>query len=129
MDIDEIKELSKDFYKPKFVINPTTENKRQAVAEARTEITNNIIGSIFDTTATIKANQEILREAGYNISISRLYKFCEEYNITPIKPTARKKKEIVEGYNPELSVRENMKIMGCTLYQVMKAKDLYNSTH
>lgn len=129
MDIEEIKEMSKDFYKPKFVINPTTENKRQAVAEARTEITNNIIGNMFDTTATIKANQEILREAGYNISISRLYKFCEEYNITPIKPTTRKKKEIVEGYNPELSVRENMKVMGCTLYQVMKAKDKYNSTH
>ena len=129
MDLDEIKEISKDFYKPKFVINPTTEDKRKAVADARTDITNTIISNIYDTSATVKANQETLKEAGYNVSISRLYKFCEEFNITPVKPTTRKKKEIKEGYNPNLSIRENMKVMGCTLYQVMKAKDIFNSTH
>lgn len=126
MDIEEIKEMSKDFYKPSFVISSTVEDKRKAVGEARTDITNQLIGEMYDVNATVKANQIVMQEAGYKVSLSRLYKFCEDFNIETVKPSTRQKKAIVEGYNPNLSVRENMKAMNCTMYQVLKAKEAYN---
>ena len=126
MDIEEIKEMSKDFYKPSFVISSTVEDKRKAVGEARTDITNQLIGEMYDVNATVKANQIVMQEAGYKVSLSRLYKFCEDFNIETVKPSTRQKKAIVEGYNSNLSVRENMKVMNCTMYQVLKAKEAYN---
>jgi len=124
MDIEEVKEFN-TFDTPTFVINPTVTDKRQAVGAARRDITNSLIGDMYDTTATVKANQTAMQEAGYSISISRLYEWCTDNNVTPIKPKERKKKGIVEGYNPELSIRENMKVMGCTMYQVQQAKKFY----
>ena len=124
-NVDDIKELTAYYKKPKFVINSTVEDKHKAVAEARTDITNNLIGEMFDTNATVKENLITMQEAGYKVSLSRLYKWCDDFNVKPVKPTTRTKKAVVEGYNPDLSVRENMKVMGCTMYQVLKAKDIY----
>jgi hypothetical protein len=119
--------MSDETSKPSFVINSTVEDKHKAVAEARKDITNNLIGEMYDVTATVKANKITMEEAGYKVSISRLYQWCEDNNVTPIKPTTRTTKPIVEGYNPDLSIRENMKVMGCTMHQVLKAKQSYNA--
>lgn len=129
-DLLKIKEMCSETNKPSFVINSTVSDKRQAVANARKEITNQLIGEMYDVNATVKANQIVMQEAGYKVSLSRLYKFCEDFNIKTVKPSTRHKKAIVEGYNPDLSIRENMKVMGCTMHQVLKAKDLYiSATH
>lgn len=124
-DVEEIKEMN-TFTAPKFVINDTVSDKRNAVAAARKDITDTIIGEMYDCSATVKTNLETLKAAGYSISQTRLYKWCNDYNVKPVKSSTRKKKEIVEGYNPNLSVRENMKVMGCTMYQVLKARDNFN---
>jgi len=123
---EEIKSMVSD-KKPNFIINPTVEDKHQAVAAARKEITNETIGCMFDSTLTIKENQLTMQNAGYTVSISRLYQFCKENNITPEKPKTRTKKTIIEGYNPELSIRKNMKVLGCTMYQVQQAKKNYHN--
>ena len=123
--MEEIKELTVYYKKPTFVINSTVTDKRKAVAEARKDITNSLIGEMFDVTATIKANQITMQEAGYKVSLSRLYKWCEDNNVKPVKSSTRRKKEVINGYNPDLSIRENMKVMNCTMYQVLKAKDIH----
>lgn len=121
--MDKIREMAAD-EKPAFVISSTVTDKHAAVAEARKEITNNLIGSMYDMSATIKANKISMEKAGYKVSLSRLYKWCNEFNVTPVKPIERKKVEI-HGYNPELSIRENMRVMGCTMHQVLRAKKEY----
>lgn len=125
-DIEKIKQMSDDTNKPTFVINSTVDDKHKAVAAARKELTDNMIGELYDVTATIKANKITIEEAGYKVSLSRLYKWCEDYSVVPVKPTTRAKKDVVKGYNPELSIRENMKVMGCTMHQVLKAKKEYS---
>lgn len=124
-DIKTIQGIVKDYKKPTFVINPEVSDKRQAVAKARTEIKDNNIGLYYDTTLTINENLNIMKENGLKISKSRLYKWCGEYGVKPVKSTTRKKKETLYGYNPILSIRENMKAMNCTMYQVQKAKEEY----
>ena len=126
-NIKEIKMLASFYDKPKFVINPEEENKRKAVSKARTEITNNMIGNLYDVNATVKENQTTMAKAGIRVSLSRLYKWCEDNKVTPIKPKERNKKAVLEGYNPSLSVRENMKAMNCTMHQVLKAKKAYTA--
>lgn len=128
-DEEEIKELTCYYKKPNFVINPNVTDKHKAVGEARTDITNKLIGEMYDTTATVKENQSAMIKAGYKVSLRRLYKWCNDFGITPIKPDTRKKKDIIEGYNPNLSIRENMKVMNCTMHQVLKAKSLYIQQH
>jgi len=119
-DLEGIK-LMADGYKPKFVINPNVTDKRKAVGTARKAITDETIGNIYDCSKSIKDNLNDFKAYGVKVSLSRLYKWCEDNGITPTKT-----KEI-KGYNPNLSVRQNMKVMGCTLYQVMKAKQAYNA--
>ena len=119
-NIEKIKTFSEDYKKPTFVINPSVSDKHKAVAHARKEITDNKIGELYDTSKSIKYNLQTLKESGYKVSSTRLYKFVNEYNIST-------KKEIVEGYNPNLSIRENMKLMNCTKYQVEKARKDYLS--
>lgn len=124
-DIEAIKEMAAGYSKPTFVINPEISNKREAVAMARTEITDSKIGLLYDTSLTVKENIDKMQENGYNVSLSRVYKWCEDYSIETVKPATRQKKDIVEGYNPKLSIRENMKVMNCTMYQVQRAKEAY----
>ena len=126
-NMKDIKILASSYKMPKFVINPEEENKRKAVSQARTEITNNMIGDLYDVNATVKENQIAMAKVGMNVSLSRLYKWCEDNKVTPIKPKERTKKAVVEGYNPNLSVRENMKVMNCTMHQVLKAKKAYTA--
>lgn len=118
MDIEEIKTLGENLYKPSFIINSTVEDKRKAVSAARTEITDNKIGELYDTSLSVKKNQEVLNSYGVSVSLSRLYKWTSEHNINT-------KKEIEVAYNPNLSIRENMQAMNCTMYQVLKAKKNY----
>lgn len=125
--MDKIREMAEGLNKPTFVISSTVEDKHAAVAKARREITDSTIGSMFDTTASIQANYTTIKEAGYTISVSRLYKFCKDNHIKPVKSGKRTSKPVVTGYNPTLSVRENMKQMNCTMYAVLKAKKAYSS--
>lgn len=120
-DIDVIREMAEGYKKPTFVINDEVGNKREAVAKARTEITDNKIGLLYDTSKTVSDNIKLMYESGYNVSRSRLYKWCVDYSVKTVK----QKKAVLEGYNPKLSIRENMKIMNCTMYQVQKAKADY----
>ena len=124
--MEEIKELTVYYKKPTFVISSTVTDKHAAVAEARKDITNSIIGELYDVNATVKANQITIQQMGYKVSLSRLYKWCEDFNVQTVKSSTRRKKEVAKGYNPDLSVRENMKAMNCTMYQVLKAKEQYN---
>ena len=71
-----------------------------------------------------------MMENGFKVSTARLYQFCKAYNIQTVKSTTRTKKPVVEGYNPNLSIRENMVAMGgVTMHQVLKAKEEYIKTH
>lgn len=124
-DLDTIREMAEGLTKPTFVINSTVEDKHAAVAQARKEITDSTIGELFDVTAPVQVNYTTIKEAGYTISLSRLYQFCKENNIKPVKSGKRTSKPVITGYNPNLSIRENMKVLGCTMYQVQKAKELY----
>ena len=100
-------------------------DKHAAVAAARRDITNKTIADMFDVSATVKANHKAMIEQGYKISIPRLYKWCNEFNIKPVKPKTRKKIGSIELYNPHLSIRKNMVVMNCTSYQVLKARTAY----
>ena len=119
-DLEKIKTFAGGYIKPTFVINPEVQNKHKAVANARKEITDNKIGELYDTSESIKYNLQILKESGYEVSLTRLYQFTKDYSIST-------KKKVVKGYNPNLSIRENMKEMGCTKYQVEKARKVYLS--
>ena len=124
-DIDTIKQFDIISHRQKFVINPMVSDKHAAVAAARRDITNKTIADMFDVSATVKANHKAMIEQGYKISIPRLYKWCNEFNIKPVKPKTRKKIGSIELYNPHLSIRKNMVVMNCTSYQVLKARTAY----
>ena len=128
-DIEEIKSFVESNEKPNFVINPEVVNKHEAVAKARREITNSKIGEVYDTSLSVSENLDVMKNLGYTISSTRLYQFCKEYNINT--KVNRKERTVitstVSGYNPNLSIRENMRVMGCTKYQVEKAKKNYES--
>lgn len=119
-DLDGIK-LMAGGYKPKFVINPNVTEKRKAIGKARRAITDEMIGNIYDCNKSIKENLNDFKEYGVKVSLSRLYEWCKENGINT---TTNK---IVHGYNANLSIRENMKLMNCTLYQVTKAKKEYEN--
>lgn len=116
-DIDEIEDLTLNIKRPSFVINPEVTNKRQAIGKARKEMTDCKIGNLYDCNLSFKQNMEAL-----GVSKSRLYQFCKENGIDT-------KKAPKTGYNPELSIRENMKVMGCSKYQVEKAKKAFELNH
>lgn len=73
---------------------------------------------MFDTTATIKDNLVRLNQNGLKIGKSRLYEWCTENNITPVKKTN-------VDCNPELSIRENMVAMNYAKPQAKKAQKAY----
>lgn len=123
--MEDIKAMNAAYSHPAFVINPEVEDKHAAIAEARKEMTDEKIGYMYDINLSVRANQAAMKEYGYNVSVSRLYQWCSDNSIQPIKSETRKSGEVVIGYNPELSIRENMKVMGCTMYQVQKAKAAY----
>lgn len=119
--IEKLKGFLKDYKKPTFVINPTITNKRKTIGKARRNIKDKQIGELYDITLSVQENQKILNENGVKVSLPRLYEFVKENNINT-------KKEVKQGYNPNLSIRENMKVMGCTNYQVRKAKEEYEKS-
>lgn len=119
--LDKIKTFTEGYQKPNFVINPEVIDKHKAIASARKELTDNKIGNLYDTSKSVKYNLQSLKENGYEVSATRLYQFTKDYDITT-------KKEVIGGYNPNLSIRENMKIMQCTKYQVEKARKVYLSS-
>lgn len=124
--VDKIQEMNTED-KPNFVINPEVTDKHNAVACARRDITNSLIGDMYDVSISVKANQIEFAEAGYKVSLSRLYQWCTDNSIVPVKSNTRKKKELPTGYNPKLSIRQNMKVLGCTLYQVTQMKKAYTA--
>lgn len=127
-DIKDIRDMY-TFKNKKFVINSEVTDKRKAVAAARRDITDSLIGEMYDCDMTVKENLSVIQEAGYKLSLSSLYEWCKRYNIEKKKPSTRRSKEVVTGYNPELSIRENMKVMGCKKNQVEKAKREWTISH
>ena len=117
-DTDTIKKKNTGIKKLTFVINPNVPNRRKAIGATRTAITNKKIAEMFDTTATIKDNLVRLNQNGLKIGKSRLYEWCTENNITPVKKTN-------VDCNPELSIRENMVAMNYAKPQAKKAQKAY----
>lgn len=115
-DINTIKTFLDEYDKPAFVINPIVNNKHKAVAMARKDITDNKIGELYDTSLTVQENLQILNDNNVSISQTRLYQWVKDYSINL-------KKEII--YNPNVSIRQNMKLNDCTKYQIEKAKKEY----
>lgn len=115
-DLGVVKGLMKDYKKPTFIINPEIKDKREAVGKARTDLTNKKIGEVYDFSKSVIENLKVFRELNIKVSKSRLYQWVKDMD-------TREKKNIV--YDPNLSIRENMKINGCTKYQIEKAKKSY----
>lgn len=113
-DKEDIKVFLYNYKRPKFVINPECHDKRSLVSKARKDITDKTIGEVYDDSKSVKENFKSMKESGIKISLPRLYNWCKENNIN-LKPNTFKAE-----YNPSLSIRENMKLMGCTKYQVEK---------
>lgn len=113
---DDIKFYLNTYKRPQFVINPELSGRRLLVAKARKDISDDRIGSNYDVSKSVKENYDILNGAGIKVSKTRLYDFCREKGIST-KPKAL---DIEALYNPNLSIRENMKNIGCTKYQIEK---------
>lgn len=128
-DIDDIRDYTEGYEKPEFVINPVVADKHKAVAMARKEMTDSKIGEVYDTNLSVSQNLQQMKKFGYTISSTRLYQFCKENNInTKVNRKERVVNTVtVTGYNPNLSIRENMKVLNCTKYQVEKAKRRYET--
>ncbi len=125
VDIDTIRTWNNN--STKFVINPdiAKEYKYTAEGKARKEIKDNQIGEVFDREKTVKDNQIELAEKGIYFTTGRLYQWCRDNHIKPVKKSIRNKENGIGEYNPNLSIRENMKALNCTMYQVRKMKKLY----
>ena len=115
-EISIIKGFADEYKKPSFIINKNVLNKRSAVGKARKDIKDKLIDSLYDTSMSVKDNLQSMKASGVKISQARLYKWVNENGVN--------EKKVVE-YNPELSIRENMSLMGCTKYQVEKARKEY----
>ena len=93
------------------------------LAAEKTEKKDSIIAENYDTSKSVKENVEILKGKGFDISSSRVYEWTKKNNIETVDV---RDKGIATGYNPNLSLRENQKIMNCSIRQVIKARDEYN---
>ena len=120
-------EFEYKFNKPKYIVRGDVSKKdiQKVVGQKRTEDTNNKIKEYYNFSKTVKENQKILAENGVFLSESRLYKFLKDMGEKPFKEKKKKKKVTISGYNPKLSIRENMKVLHCTMYQVRKMKEEY----
>ena len=107
--------------KSKYIVRGNFNRKdiQKIIGQKRTENTNKKIKMYYNFSKTVKENQKILAENGVFLSESRLYKFLKDMGEKPSK------KKTIAGYNPKLSIRENMKALNCTLYQVVKMKKEY----
>ena len=122
-----VDELVYKFNKPKYIVRGDVSKKdiQKVVGEKRTEDTNNTIKTYYNFSKTVKENQKILAENGVFLSESRLYKFLKDIGKKPFKEKKKKTKIITTGYNPKLSIRENMRMLGVTKYQIEKMKKEY----
>ncbi|MCI6419879.1 MAG: hypothetical protein MR794_06250 [Bacteroidales bacterium] len=118
-DIDSIRELNSRSKKSTYKVNPNIPDKRKMRGKARTEITDRKIAKMYDVNMSVKDNLTHMAAKGIKIGKSRLYQWRKKNNITPIK------KPVIEGYNPDLTIEENIAAMKCTKYQVEKAKKAY----
>ena len=119
-DIEEIKLHSSSVSRPKFVINPEVSNKREAIGNARKDITDSTIGELYDFNLTPSENKKEFDKYGIKISLSRIYKWCSSHSVST-------KPELHIEYHPELSIRQNMKLNGCSSRQILKAKREYEA--
>lgn len=110
-----------EFNKPKYIVRGDVSKKdiQKVVGQKRTEDTNNKIKKYYDFSKTVKENKKILAENGVFLSESRLYKFLKDMGEKPSKAVTK------AGYNHKLSIRENMRMLGLTMYQVRKMKEKY----
>lgn len=115
MDIEYIKTFKQEYRTTSFIISPDSNDKRRDIAAARRDIMDRRISQHYDENKSVKENLESLHSLGVKVSQTRLYQWVKIHI---------NKKETV-SYNPELSIRENMKRMNCTKYQVEKAKKEY----
>jgi hypothetical protein len=116
-------EFEYKFNKPKYIVRGDVNKKdiQKVVGEKRTEDTNNTIKKYYNFSKTVKENRKILAENGVFLSESRLYKFLKDMGKKPSKAVTK------AGYNPKLSIRENMRILGLTMYQVRKMKEEFEN--
>lgn len=116
-----------DNSKHNFLVNMEGLNTASEKATARNiaqgDYTDTKIAEVFDKTKTIDENLELLKDNDIEISKSQLYRWAKKNNIETVDS---RDKGIATGYNPELSLRENQKEMGCSYRQVIKARDEYN---
>lgn len=125
-DLDEFREKfvnNKTCNIRNFKVNPDLISKKSIIAKARTEITDNILARNYDTTKSIAENLDAMNSNGIKVSRARLYVWAKKNGIK-----SSRNKGIATGYNPSLSIRENMEVMKCSMRQVIKARDEYNQS-
>lgn len=123
LPIDEIRKMNTT--STTFVINPYMVKEKfqhKARAMARREIMDMKIETLYDESISVSENLKKMEEGGFKVSKTRLYKWIYDYRIQTVKSNTV---EELKGYDPKLSLRDNAKRLGCTIYQVRKTKKLY----
>lgn len=100
-----------------------SEDKKAIKGVALKEATDDIIAKNYDMSKSVKENLEIMASNGIKVKQTRLYEWVKKNNIETVDS---RDKGIATGYNPELTLKENQKEMGCSYRQVIKARDEYN---
>ena len=121
-DLDEFKEKfvnGKTCRMSKFVVNPDIEDKKSVISKARTEITDSTIAENYDVTKSVKENLEILKDKGFEISESRVYRWTKKNKIATIKNDGRiKSLDFIDKVDLNLSIRGNLKALKELGYEV-----------
>lgn len=121
-DLDEFKEKfvnGNTCRMSKFVVNPDIEDKKSVISRARTEITDSTIAENYDVTKSVKENVEILKDKGFEISESRVYRWTKKNNIATIKNDGRiKSLDFIDKVDLNLSIRGNLKALKELGYEV-----------
>lgn len=126
LNLKELDDIVKNcpYTRPSFKINPNVEDKRKAVGQVRRMKKDSEIGNLYDTSIGVQENLKILNENGVKVNKTRLYEYIKDNGII----LNEKSKPVSQGYNPNITLRENMKFMNCSYRQVIKARDAYNKS-
>jgi hypothetical protein len=108
--------------RPKFITNPSAFCSLSHINQISKIVRWGELDSCYDRTKSIKENHELISD----VSLATLYRFCDERGIdrnpnkAPSKNEIREKKRLAkkekiqrfqELYDPDLSIRENQKLM------------------
>ena len=108
--------------RPKFITNPNAFCSHSHINQISKIVRWSELDSCYDRTKSIKENHELISD----VSLATLYRFCDERGIdrnpnkAPSKNEVREKKRLAkkekiqrfqELYDPDLSIRENQKLL------------------